>query len=84
MRRIVYVLAIVAAVAVLSYGGMLLLFELSGEVVAGNAELAATPELINQDPYGKGWIYKLKPSNPAEFNALLDAKAYEQVLKEEA
>jgi glycine cleavage system H protein len=55
----------------------------SGEVIAGNADLAATPELINQDPYGKGWIYKLKPSNPAELSALLDAKAYEQVLKEE-
>ena len=56
----------------------------SGEVIAGNPDLAATPELINQDPYGKGWIYKLKPSNPAELNALLDAKAYEAVLKEEA
>jgi glycine cleavage system H protein len=56
----------------------------SGEVIAGNAELASTPELINQDPYGKGWIYKLKPSKPAELNALLDAKAYEEVLKEEA
>jgi glycine cleavage system H protein len=53
-------------------------------VIAGNTELAATPELINQDPYGKGWIYKLKPSKPAELNALLDAKAYEEVLKEEA
>jgi glycine cleavage system H protein len=56
----------------------------SGQVVAGNEELGATPELINQDPYGKGWIYKLKPSNPAELNTLLDAKAYEEVLKEEA
>jgi glycine cleavage system H protein len=57
---------------------------LSGAVISGNAELAATPELINQDPYGKGWIYKLKPSNKAELASLLDAKAYEQVLKSEA
>jgi len=57
---------------------------LSGEVIAGNGDLASTPELINEDPYGKGWIYKLKPSNPAELNALLDAQAYGQVLKEEA
>ena len=56
---------------------------LSGEVVAGNADLASTPELINQDPYGKGWIYKLKPSQPAELSTLLDAAAYEVVLKEE-
>jgi glycine cleavage system H protein len=55
----------------------------SGEVIASNADLGATPELINQDPYGKGWIYKLKPSKPAELNALLDAKAYEEVLKQE-
>ena len=57
---------------------------ISGEVIAGNGDLSATPGLINQDPYGKGWIYKLKPSNAAEFNALLDAKAYEEVLKQEA
>jgi glycine cleavage system H protein len=57
---------------------------ISGDVIAGNSDLGATPELINQDPYGKGWIYKLKPSNPAELNALLDAKAYEEVLKQEA
>ena len=56
---------------------------IGGEVIAGNEELAAKPELINEDPYGKGWIYKLKPSNPSELNALLDAKAYEEVLKEE-
>jgi glycine cleavage system H protein len=55
----------------------------TGEVIAGNADLSATPELINQDPYGKGWIYKIKPSNAGELNSLLDAKAYEQVLKEE-
>ena len=57
---------------------------LSGEVVAGNDDLSSTPELINQDPYGKGWIYKLKPSNPAELNGLLDAQGYEQVVKSEA
>lgn len=55
----------------------------SGEVIAGNDELATSPELINQDPYGKGWIYKIKPSNAAEVSKLLDAKAYEEVLKQE-
>jgi len=47
----------------------------AGEVVAGNAELAAKPELINQDPYGQGWIMRLKPA-AAGAGGLLDAKAY--------
>jgi glycine cleavage system H protein len=52
-----------------------------GEVIAGNAALSATPELINSDPYGEGWILKLKPANPAEFNQLLDASGYAKVLE---
>jgi glycine cleavage system H protein len=56
----------------------------SGTVVAANGDLGGTPELLNQSPYEGGWIFKLKPSNPAEVNALLDAKAYEEVLKSEA
>ncbi|HEU0225572.1 MAG TPA: glycine cleavage system protein GcvH [Steroidobacteraceae bacterium] len=47
----------------------------AGEVVAGNAELAARPELINQDPYGQGWIMRLKPA-AAGVAGLLDATAY--------
>lgn len=47
---------------------------LAGEVVAGNALLATQPELINSDPYGQGWILRLKPSGAAP--AFLDAAAY--------
>lgn len=49
----------------------------SGEVVAANAGLAGSPETLNKDPYGAGWMFRIKPSNPAELNALLDADAYE-------
>jgi glycine cleavage system H protein len=50
---------------------------LAGEVIAGNEELAAQPELINQDPYGRGWILRLKPSaGGAAAAGLLDAAGY--------
>src|SRR5690606_33679378 len=49
---------------------------LSGEVVAGNGALADSPETVNKDPYGDGWILKLRPSDPAEMDGLLDANAY--------
>jgi len=55
----------------------------AGEVLEGNAALSDAPEKINADPYGN-WILRLKPSNPVDLKALLDAKAYEQVLKDEA
>ena len=51
---------------------------LSGEVIAVNADLAEAPEKINADAYA-AWIFKLKPANPAEFDALLDAAAYQAV-----
>ena len=48
----------------------------SGEVIANNSEaLSATPELVNSDPYGQGWLFKVKPSNSGELASLLDAKA---------
>ena len=53
-----------------------------GEVVAGNEALADTPELVNTDPYGAGWIMKIRPSNAAAVDALLDAAGYEKVLEE--
>jgi glycine cleavage system H protein len=56
----------------------------SGEVVANNDALSATPELINSDPYGAGWIARIRPSNAAEMAQLLDAAAYEQVVAAEA
>jgi glycine cleavage system H protein len=49
---------------------------LEGEVTATNAALDASPELINSDPYGEGWLVELKPADPAAVDALLDAKAY--------
>lgn len=48
----------------------------SGEIVEVNAELSNSPGLINTDPYGAGWIFKIKLSDPAEAGALKDAAAY--------
>jgi glycine cleavage system H protein len=56
----------------------------SGEITEVNGALADKPETVNQDPYGEGWMFKLKPANPAELDALLDAAAYAaQVASEE-
>ena len=55
----------------------------SGEVIANNSEaLSATPELVNSDPYGKGWLFKVRPSNSGELGGLLDAQAYEKMVEE--
>jgi glycine cleavage system H protein len=54
---------------------------LSGEVIEANAALADAPEILNSDPYGKGWMWKLKPSNPSEFNTLLDAAGYKKAVE---
>jgi glycine cleavage system H protein len=53
---------------------------LSGEVIAVNDTLADAPETINSDPYGDGWLIKVRLSAPAEQDALLDAAAYEATL----
>jgi glycine cleavage system H protein len=55
----------------------------SGEVVAGNADLGGTPELINQDPYGAGWLMRIRPDDKTQFVAMLDAKSYEAALAAE-
>jgi glycine cleavage system H protein len=55
----------------------------SGEVVASNADLGGQPELINQDPYGAGWLMRIRPDDKTQFAALLDAKAYEAALAAE-
>ena len=52
----------------------------SGEIVAVNEELAGTPELINSDPYGQGWLVRVKLTDPGEVDALLDVSAYRQLL----
>jgi glycine cleavage system H protein len=49
---------------------------LSGTVTEVNADLSGNPALLNTDPFGKGWIYKMKSSDSAEINALLTPKAY--------
>jgi len=53
---------------------------ISSEVVAINEELEETPELINSDPYGKGWIVRLKSLESEELDELLTASAYEESL----
>jgi len=53
---------------------------LSGEVVEVNDALADTPETVNDDPYGEGWLVKIKLSDSAEAESLLDAAAYEATL----
>lgn len=55
----------------------------SGEVVEANAALADSPETVNKDCYGAGWMFRLKPANKAELDALLDAKAYEALVASE-
>ncbi len=49
----------------------------SGTVAAVNEALDATPELVNSDPYGEGWLYELVPSDPASVQALMDAASYQ-------
>jgi glycine cleavage system H protein len=55
---------------------------IAGEVVDANPALAGAPETLNQDPYGKGWMFKLKPANAAELDKLLDAAGHEKVVAE--
>ena len=53
---------------------------LSGEIIAVNETLGNSPDAINEDPYGEGWLVKVKLSDPAEQEALLDSAAYEATL----
>ena len=55
---------------------------LSGEVVAVNEELADAPERINDDPYGEGWLVRVKLSEPGEIDSLLDVEAYRKLLQD--
>jgi len=54
----------------------------NGQVIEANAALQAKPESINTDPHGAGWLVKVKLSDPAELNSLMDAKAYEAYIEE--
>jgi len=53
---------------------------LSGEVVAGNPEVEADPALVNTDPYGRGWIFKIRLTEPAAVSRLMDAAAYQAMI----
>jgi len=55
---------------------------ISGKVSEVNKDLSGAPELINTDPYGKGWIIKVKVSDPADINKLLSSKDYQKLLGE--
>ena len=50
----------------------------SGEIVEVNSELEDSPAIVNEDPFGKGWIVKIKPSDPGEYDALMSAATYEE------
>ena len=56
---------------------------IAGEIVAGNDALADTPEAVNEDPYGEGWIFRMKPEDMADVDALMDAEAYAKVAEDE-
>jgi glycine cleavage system H protein len=55
----------------------------SGTVAEANGTLEATPELLNQDPYGDGWIFVIEMSEPSQVDALLDADAYRRLVEEQ-
>lgn len=54
----------------------------SGEITAVNEDLLDTPELVNSDPYGEAWMVKIKISDPAELDDLMDVEAYTKYLEE--
>ena len=55
---------------------------LSGEILEVNQKVVEAPETVNQDPYGEGWLLRIRLSDPSEVDALLELDAYEQLLKE--
>jgi glycine cleavage system H protein len=60
-----------------------LIAPLSGEIVAVNAKVIAEPETVNEDPYGEGWLIRIRVSNPSEVDSLLDVGAYRALLAEQ-
>ena len=53
---------------------------IAGEVIEGNPKLADAPETLNSDPYGAGWMWKMKPANAGDVDKLLDAAGYQKVI----
>jgi glycine cleavage system H protein len=60
-----------------------LIAPLSGEVVAVNQQVVDAPETVNEDPYGAGWLVRVRPSDPTEVDSLFDAAAYRALLAEQ-
>jgi glycine cleavage system H protein len=56
---------------------------LSGEVIDVNARVVEAPETVNDDPYGDGWLVRIRMSDPSEADSLLDAEAYKSFLAEQ-
>jgi len=56
---------------------------ISGEIIATNEQLMDAPETVNTDPYGAGWVFKLRPNDERELEDLLDAEAYREICEEE-
>jgi glycine cleavage system H protein len=56
---------------------------LSGEVIEVNQKVVDAPETVNEDPYGDGWLARIRLSDPGEADSLLDAAAYKQILEEQ-
>lgn len=56
---------------------------IGGEIVEGNDGLADSPETVNKDVYGEGWIFRMQPADAAELDRLMDAEAYESYLESE-
>lgn len=59
-----------------------LFLPIGGEILEVNPQLEEHPELVNQDPYGEGWIIKLKPTDASELDDLLDAEGYKEIINE--
>jgi glycine cleavage system H protein len=57
-----------------------LFMPVTGEIIEFNEELEDNPEIINSDPYGKGWIIKIKPDNPSDIMDLLDSAGYKDLI----
>ena len=56
---------------------------LSGEVLEVNQAVVDAPETVNDDPYGEGWLIRIRLADPSEVDSLLDVEAYKQVLAEQ-
>lgn len=59
-----------------------LFLPVGGEVLEINPALEENPELVNKDPYGEGWLIRIRPTDPSQLDGLMDAEAYKQIINE--